>query len=145
MTLIDANLLLYAHDSESPHHPAARVWLESALSGPEAAALAWTVILAFLRISTDPRILQKPLSMSQAAAIVSDWVGRPTVTVLAPGVGHWKILDRLLMEGRASGKLVMDAHLAALAVEHGATIATADRGFARFPGLKLINPLVANG
>src|SRR5215472_15461388 len=141
MTLIDANILLYAYDSWSPRHQQARVWLENTVSGPEPAALAWTVILAFLRISTDPRILRKPLSVSQAGALVSEWVSKPSVTVLSPGVRHWQILERVLIDGRASGKLVMDAHLAALALEHGAVIATADRGFARFPGLKLLNPL----
>jgi len=141
MILIDANLLLYAHDSDSPHHSPARIWLESTLSGPEPTALAWTVILAFLRISTDPRIVRKPLSISQASNLVAEWMRNPEVTVLAPGVRHWGLLERAVVEGRVSGKLIMDAHLAALAIEHGATIATSDRGFARFPGLRLINPL----
>ena len=143
MTLIDANLLLYAYDSASPHHRAARTWLERMLSGPEPVVLAWTVILAFLRISTDPRILQKPLSVTQAAGLAAEWLGNPSVGVLEPGDRHWKILERVLADGKATGKLVMDAHVAALAIEHGATLATADRDFARFPGLRFFNPLLS--
>ena len=98
-------------------------------------------VLAFLRISTNPRALEHPFPVSEAVAIVSEWLDRPMVTVLGPGERHWEILRNLLQEGQAPGPLVMDAHLAALAIEHGAALSTSDRDFARFPGLRLSNPL----
>lgn len=142
MILLDANVLLYACDDHSPHHAAARNWLEKTLSGPEPAALSWTTILAFLRLATDPRVFRRPLPIAQAAEIIAGWLEGPRFALLDPGERHWRILRRLLLDGQASGKLVMDAHLAALAIEHGATLASADRDFARFPGLKLLNPLI---
>ncbi len=142
MILIDANLLLYAFDLSSPHHQAARRWLTATLSSPEPVALAWATILAFLRLGTEPRLLRRPLTTAEASAIVSEWLERPNVTVLAPGERHWALLNRLLAEGQVKGALVTDAHLAALAIEHGATVATVDRDFARFPGLRFFNPLL---
>jgi|SRR5208282_1673514 len=141
MILIDANLLLYAYDHFSPHHQAARDWLESTLSEPEPVGLAWMTLLAFTRIGTSPRPLENPLSVSEAAAIVATWLERPMVTLLDPGETHWETLRDLMAKGQAHGPLIMDAHLAALAIEHGATLATTDRDFARFPGLKFFNPL----
>ena len=141
MILVDANILLYAHDSLSSHHQAAERWLEASLSKPEPLGIAWVTILAFLRISTSLRVQLHPLSVSEAIAIVSEWIEHPMVTVLSPGERHWEILRGLLVEGQAAGPLATDAHLAALALEHGATLATVDRDFARFPGLRLLNPL----
>jgi uncharacterized protein len=142
MTLIDANLLLYAFDLSSSHHRKARNWLETTLSRPEPVALSWASILAFLRIGTTPGLLQRPLAIATAAAVVSQWLARPNLKVLNPDDRHWEVLNRLLIEGQAQGPLVTDAHLAALAVEHGATIATVDRDFARFPGSSFFNPLL---
>ena len=142
MILIDANLLLYAYDPSSPHHEASRDWLETNFSRRELIGLAWSTILAFLRISTSPRPLEHPLSTLEAVAIVSEWLNRPVVTLLSPGERHWEILRGLLTHGQAQGPLVMDAHLAALAIEHGATLATTDKDFTRFPGLRLLNPLL---
>jgi toxin-antitoxin system PIN domain toxin len=139
--LVDANLLLYAYDPSCSQHKAARVWFEGVLSGTEHVALAWPTILAFLRISTSPRLLEHPLSIQEAVSAVSEWLERPMVTVLNPGDRHWEILRELMMTGQARGPLVSDASLAALALEHGAAIATADRDFARFPGLRVVNPL----
>jgi toxin-antitoxin system PIN domain toxin len=141
MILVDANILLYGYDRRSPKHEAARSWLEARFSEPERLALPWASVLAFVRISTNPRLMQHPLALEEAIQIASTWLNRPNVVVLSPGERHWEILQTLLVEGQASGPLVTDAHLAALTVEHGATLATADRGFTRFPGLKLINPL----
>jgi toxin-antitoxin system PIN domain toxin len=141
MILIDANLLLYAYDHSSPHHQGAHDWLEATFSEPEPVGLAWMTLLAFLRIGTSPRPLENPLSVREAAAIVGDWLERPMVTLLNPGERHWEILCDLMAKGQAKGSLIMDAHLAALAIEHGATLATTDRDFARFPGLKFFNPL----
>jgi len=141
MILVDANILLYAYDPSSPHHHIARDWIETTLAEPGPVGLAWTVILAFLRIGTSPRVLEHPFSVTEATDIVATWLDQPLVTVLHPGERHWEILRRLLVEGQAPGPLVTDAHLAALAIEHGATLATADRDFARFPGLRVMNPL----
>jgi len=141
MILIDANLLLYAYGAASEHHAKARPWLEFVLSRAEPVGLAWVTILAFLRIGTDSRLQGRPLLMREAISIVNEWLSRPNVAVLEPGERHWSILSRLLPESQARGPLVMDAHLAALAIEHGATVATNDRDFTRFPGLGLEYPL----
>jgi toxin-antitoxin system PIN domain toxin len=139
--VIDANILLYAYDSASLDHEAARNWLEDALAGYEAVGLSWVTLLAFLRISTNPRARKDPYSLAEANAIVSQWLDRAIASVVHPGERHWEILKDLLVEGQASGRLVTDAHLAALAIEHGATLCSTDRDFTRFPGLRLLNPL----
>jgi len=141
LTLVDANLLVYAYVPSSKHHEAARAWIEARFSESDPVGLPWVSILAFVRISTNPRILELPLTTGEAIKIVSSWLARANLTVLSPGDRHWEILQNLLVEGQATGPLVTDAHLAALAIEHGATLASADRDFARFPGLKLLNPL----
>jgi hypothetical protein len=145
MIAVDANLLLYASDTSSVHHQASRRWLESILSGNEAVGLAWAVLLAFLRVGTNPRIRREAFTLEEAAVIVTEWLDRPTVTLLNPGEKHWEILRDLMTKGQARGPLITDAHLAALAIEHGATLATTDRDFARFPGLKFFNPLDSPG
>jgi uncharacterized protein len=139
--LVDANLLLYAHDHDSPHHEAAGEWLRGVLAGPELVAFSWAILLAFLRLSTNSRVFRQPLLVARAAEVVDDWLADSRVRLLEPTERHWEILRNLLVEGQALGPLVTDAHLAALAIEHGATFASADRGLARFPGLKLLNPL----
>lgn len=141
MTVIDANLLLYAYDASSRFHARARSWLEETLSGVAPVGLPWVVLLAFLRISTNPRALSHPLAIEGATAIVSSWLEQPCVVPLLPGERHWEVLSGLLGPAQARGPLVMDAHLAALAIEHGAVLATTDRDFARFEGLRSVNPL----
>ena len=141
MTLVDANLLLYASDTVSVHHASARRWLEGILSGPEPVGLAWAAILAFLRVGTNPRLRKDAFTLTEAAAIVTGWLERPNVTLLNPGERHWEILRDMMIKGQVRGPLITDAHLAALAIEHGAALATTDRDFARFPGLKFFNPL----
>jgi toxin-antitoxin system PIN domain toxin len=141
LTLIDANLLLYAYDASSRFHGVARPWLESQLSGPEPVGLPWAVLLAFLRISTNPRALARPLAVEDAAAIVASWLDQRCVVPAEPGERHWEILAGLLARAQARGPLVTDAHLAALAIEHGALLATTDRDFARFERLRMVNPL----
>lgn len=143
MILCDANLLLYAYDASSDSHERSRRWLEGVLSGDEPVGLAWVTLLAFLRISTNARAVLHPLGVDEAAAIVSSWLALPCVTVPAPGPRHWEILEQVLRSAQARGPLVTDAHLAALAIEHGATLASADRDFARFEGLAFLNPLAA--
>jgi hypothetical protein len=141
MIAIDANLLLYASDTSSAHHQASRRWLEDTLCGEETVGIAWAVVLAFLRVGTNPRIRRNAFTLQEAVALVDGWFERPMVTLLNPGERHWEILRQMLTKGQARGPLVTDAHLAALAIEHGAALATTDRDFARFPGLKFFNPL----
>ena len=141
MILVDANLLLYAYNGSSEDHAKAKEWLETVFSGHEPVALCWSVILAFIRIATNSRAFPRPLSRTEAAAVVSEWFNQPQTVVIGPGENHWVILQRALSEGKASGALVSDAHLAALAIEHGATLCSSDRDFARFPRVRLLNPL----
>jgi len=141
LILVDVNLLLYAYDSSSTHHEAARAWWEEALVKPQPVKLAETTILAFLRITTHPR-LHQPLSMAEAVAIVEDWLSRPMVDVLKAGERYWQILTLLLHNYQVRGSLLMDAHLAALAMEHGALLCTHDRDFQRFEGLRVEYPLL---
>jgi toxin-antitoxin system PIN domain toxin len=138
---LDANILIYAYDSSSPHHTVAKRWLEDALSGDESIALAWLTVLAFLRITTNPRILEQPFSIMEARSVVDELLDHPLISLLHPGPRHWTILRELIVESQARGPLVSDAHLAALTIEHGASLATTDRDFGRFPGLSFINPL----
>lgn len=141
MILVDANLLLYAYNASCDHHAPARRWWEEVMSGSDPVALAWVTILAFLRIATNPRAFPQPLAPEEAVAIVSEWLERPMVVVLHPGERHWQLLSQLLTTAQARGPLAMDAHLAALAMEHGATLCTTDRDFTRFSGLRIRNPL----
>ena len=141
MTLIDANLLLYAYNPSFPRHTAARQWLEETFSRPEPVRLAWVIILAFLRIGTSPRAFEHPLSIEEATAIVSQWLSLPHVALLQPGDRHWEILSAILPDAQVRGALVSDAHIAALALEHGATLSSTDRDFVRFRGLRVVNPL----
>jgi toxin-antitoxin system PIN domain toxin len=141
MILIDANLLLYAYDTSAESHRRAKEWLGQAMSKPEPISLSWITILAFLRISTDRRIFLRPLSIKESLNIVSEWLSSSTVHILSPTDRHFEILKSLLSAGQAVGPLVMDGHLAALAIEHGAVLQTTDRDFARFQGLRFANPL----
>ena len=141
MILLDANILLYAYDRESPRHDAARRWVEGVLSGDEAVGFPLVTLIAFVRIATNPAVYRRPLTPARAVEIVSSWLARPNVSVAAPSERHWAILADTLERGQARGPLVVDAHLAALAIEHGATLASTDRDFARFPGLRFRDPL----
>jgi hypothetical protein len=141
MTLIDANLLLYAYDPRAARHAASRQWLEDTLSGSALVRFAWLTVWAFLRIATNPHVYERPLSFAEAEGHVSAWLERPCAGILEPGERHWSILRELARDAQATGPLVMDAALAALAIEHGATLHTTDRDFARFPGLRWTNPL----
>jgi toxin-antitoxin system PIN domain toxin len=144
LILLDANILLYAYDQAAREHERAMGWLQRVLSSPRPVRLAWVTILAFLRISTDPRALLEPLTMGDAAAAVGSWLAQPQVAILQPSDRHWEILQSLLQVGQVRSRLVTDAHIAALALEHGATLCTNDRDFARFPDLRLENPLEAS-
>lgn len=141
MILADANLLLYAYNASAAEHERARTWLQDSLSRAELFGLSWQTITAFIRIGTNPRAFNKPLTNTEAIATVAAWIERPMVRILVPGQHHWEIFARLLTKGQVRGPLVMDAHLAALAIEHGAVLYTTDLDFARFAGLKMTNPL----
>lgn len=141
MILADANLLLYAYNASAPEHAAARAWLEASLSRPEPFALSWTTLGAFLRLSTHRAIFPEPYSIAEATRIVDSWLARPMVALLEPGPRYWQILRPLLEVSGSRGPLVADALLAALALENGATLATHDRDFHRFPGLVLQDPV----
>jgi len=139
--LIDANLLLYAHNTSSKEHRATVSWIQEIFGGQASIGLSWDTILEFLRVSTTSRIFGEPLDLDAAAAIVSDWLTRPNVAIVGPTEGHWEIFSKLLPQPRVRGSLIMDAHSAALAIQHGATLCTNDRDFARFPGLRVEYPL----
>ena len=145
MILLDANVVLYAYDAASPHHEQARAWLERTLAAPAPVGLPWVTVLAFLRISTNARALQRPFTVDEATEIVGSWLEQPCVTLVAPGPQHYQILRDVMRNAQAKGPLVTDAHLAALALEHGATLATTDRDFSRFTGLRVVNPLLEPG
>jgi toxin-antitoxin system PIN domain toxin len=133
----DANVLLYATDSSSAHHSTAREWVERALSGTETIGFAVAVLLAFVRISTNPRLLDAPLSVSASFDQVEEWLAQPPTGVLHPGRRHVAVWRELVEAAGTGGNLTTDAHLAALAVEHGATLATFNGDFHRFRGLDL--------
>jgi toxin-antitoxin system PIN domain toxin len=143
MILVDANLLIYAHHQASEFHSRARAWFEDALQGREEIGIAWMSVLAFLRITTNRHIFAHAFSMAEAEKIVAEWMGHPAISMVSTGDRHWEILSRMLLVGQAGSELVSDAHLAALAIEHGAVVYTTDRDFARFPGLRWQNPLQA--
>jgi uncharacterized protein len=141
MIEIDVNILLYAYDSSSPFHQKARAWLEKTLSSDDLVGIPWQNVIAFLRIVTNPRLPGRRFTLAEAIRIVESWLDQPNVRMLAPGEEHWPILSRTLTEGQATGPLISDGSLAALAIEHGAVLYTTDRDFARFPGLRWSNPL----
>ncbi len=141
MILVDVNLLLYAYNTSAPQHPEARRWLEETIVKPEPFGLSWITILAFLRISTNPRAFPNPFSIEEATEIINDLLDQPSTTLLEPGANYWTILNDLLTTTQSHGPLVMDAHLAAMAIENNAVLYTADTDFARFPGLQFLNPL----
>lgn len=141
MKLADVNLLIYAYDEASPQHPRARAWLEERLSGGETLGFAWVSLLAFVRLVTSPRVFVDPMTPGEALDHVDAWLAQPCATVLHPGVQHATLLRQLLDPFGTAGNLTTDAHLAALAIEHGAELCSADADFSRFPGLHWTNPL----
>jgi len=141
MILVDANLLLYAENSADVNHVRARQWWQEQLSGGDSICLTWVALSAFIRIGTSPRAFPRPLSLAEATERVGEWLERPMVRVVNPTEQHWPIFRRLLIEGKATGNLVTDAHVAALAIEHGCELCSTDADFARFPKLKWRNPL----
>jgi uncharacterized protein len=138
--LVDVNLLVYAKMEGTEQHPAARAWLEARLSEVPGVGLPWTSLLGFARLTTNPRIFERPLPMPEAWAQIQEWKGLPNVFTPEPAYRYAPILDAL-MRGVDRSADVPDAHLAALALEYDLTLASTDRGFARFPGLRWENPI----
>lgn len=141
MIVLDANLLLYAYDSDSTRHKEARAWVEQVFSGSAPVGLPWQTATAFLRIMTNSKLPGNRFTPEEAAAIVDAWLGQPCVRLLVPGERHWALLREMMIAGQAQGPLVSDAHLAALTMESGGVLHTTDRDFTRFHGLRWINPL----
>ena len=136
MVIVDANILLYAVDRASVHHERSRSWLDAALAGSEAVGLAWVALLAFIRIGTNASIFARPMTADEAAEQVQAWLEAPAAVVAQPSSRHATLLRGLLSASGTAGNLTTDAHLAALAVEHGADIVSYDRDFERFAGVR---------
>jgi toxin-antitoxin system PIN domain toxin len=135
VVVVDANVLLYSVDTASPYHERTRWWLDRSLSGTEAVGLAWTALLAFIRIGTNGAILPAPMTDDEATSQVQAWLAAPAAVVAEPTSRHVSIVRGLLRQTGPAGNLTADAHLAALAIEYGADIVSYDRDFARYPGV----------
>ena len=144
MILVDANLLIYAVNSDLAQHEPARQWWQSALSGNTTVGIPWVVALAFLRITTHRRVFDRPLEHTVAVGYLDDWVQQSPVHLISPGPNHWNLLRTLILSAGTAGNLTTDAHIAALAIEHGFTVYSADYDFRRFKGLRHRNPLEAS-
>jgi uncharacterized protein len=143
VTILDVNLLLYAHDAAMRQHAAARAWLEKLFLSGESIGFPVAVIWGFLRVSTNRQIQRRPRSPEDAFLLVRGWLAERNTELVHPGPRHVEILERLVIDYQAYGPRVSDAVLAALAIEHGATLASTNRDFSRFPNLKWVNPLEA--
>jgi uncharacterized protein len=139
--VVDLNLLLYATNQNSVQHARARRWWESCLSEGTAVGLAWTVILGFVRLTTNPRVMPHPVSPADAMGVVDQWLSEPSVEIIEPTQRHWDVLKELLAALGTAGNLTSDAHLAALAIERGGQLASTDNDFSRFAGLRWSNPI----
>jgi len=138
--IVDTNVLVYAVAQRAPHHRESRAWLDHALGGAFPVGLSWGALLGFIRIATHPRVYDPPLSPEQAMDVVDGWLGARSAHLLQPGPFHASFLRELLAAAGTAGNLTADAHLAALALEHKATIVTFDTDFSRFPGVKWERP-----
>lgn len=141
MIVVDANLLIYSYDTDSSRHATSRAWVEKIFSDVDPVGLPWQTVSAFLRVMTNRKLPGSRLTVEQATQIVEEWLEQPNVRIIVAGDEHWSVLKRMMIEGRASGPLVSDAEIAALTMEYGGVLYTADRDFARFPGLRWKNPL----
>jgi toxin-antitoxin system PIN domain toxin len=139
--IVDVNVLIFAYNADAPQHERSRKWLQAAFSGSEVVGIPWAVIHGFLRITTNTPASQPPFTIDEAVAIVDEWFQSPAVSVIEPGPRYWALFRELLVDGQVEGALVSDAHIAALAIENGATVCSTDRDFASFPSLRVINPL----
>jgi uncharacterized protein len=142
MYLVDADILIYATDSDSEHHDGARDWLDESTAGvPRSVGLPWPSLLAYLRLVTNPRMYSPPAAPADAWQRVEDWLSRPAAWIPVPGPAHQQVLAEIVRACHPTGNLVPDAHLAALAREHGLTVVSTDTDFARFSGITWLNPV----
>ena len=141
MLVADVNLLVYAHRREATEHQASRQWLLEARKGDQQLGLADVVMAGFLRVVTNSRVFRDPTPFDKAVRFLDALLAGPAVRRVAPGERHWDMFLDLCRRGDAKGNLITDAWLAAIAIEQGATLVTADRDFRRFPGLRLEDPL----
>ena len=141
MTLLDVNILIYAASPESPFHARTSAWLERLSASGDLIGLPWHSLAGLIRISTDPRLTRNPRNPTEVFQNVRDWLSQPGVVPINPGPLHLNLLERMVVEARVAAPRISDAVLAALAIENGATLASTDRDFSRFPGLKWVNPL----
>lgn len=141
MILVDANLLLYATNRAAREHEPASRWLESQLNGTAPVGLPWESLMAFYRITTNPRVLRRPLRAVEAWELIREWLRFPVVWTPGPTERHATVLEDLVNRHHVTGDLVPDAHLAAIAIQHGLEICSADTDFARFPEVTWRNPL----
>ena len=139
--LTDVNILIYAYDINFKYHTEIKTWFEEKLASTDLIYLSWQSISGFLRITTNQRLFQSPMTSEKSRGQVNEWLSRPNVSILTETEKHWAIFERLLVETKIVGPKTMDAHLAALAIEHGVILATTDRDFGAFKGLRLLNPL----
>ena len=140
MNLVDANILIYAVNSDAQHHERSRRWLDGALSGGDTVAFAWVALLAFVRLATRAGLFPRPLSIEVAMDRVDAWLGAEPAVVVEPTLAHGRLLRDLLGATGAGGNLVNDAHLAALSLEYRCSIVSFDNDFARFPGVSWAPP-----
>jgi len=140
MKIVDVNVLVYAVDRRAAAHETVRSWWENALSADEPIGLPWIVLLGFVRLATNPIVFAQPLTAEEAVEKVETWLGRPNVRIVQESQEHWRILRGLLQETGTAGNLTTDAHLAALAISRGATLASCDADFARYRTLRWENP-----
>lgn len=140
MKLVDSNVLLYAFNSDADRHVEAKAWLDRSLSGAASVGFAWVAALAFLRLVTKPGLFPSPASTEQATRQLDDWLAQPAAQILQPTSRHATVLAQLMAETGATGNLITDAHLAALAIEHRATVVSYDNDFERFPGVRWERP-----
>lgn len=141
MILVDANLLLYAANRSAPEHPVARAWLDDRLSGGARVGLPWPSLLAFVRLASNPLVMRNAVSVAAAWTQVAAWLECPVAWIPSPTANHARTMDALCQPEWMTSRLVPDAHLAALAIEHGLTVCSTDGDFARFKGVPWQNPL----
>ena len=143
MILVDANLLVYAANNAAAEQPKARTWLDARLNGTIRVGMPWPSLLAFVRLVSNPLVMRDPVSPADAWRQIEQWLTCESAWIPVPGEGHQKILASFLQLPWMTSRLVPDAHLAALAIEHGLTCCSTDGDFSRFPGLKCENPLAS--
>ena len=144
MILIDANILIYAYNEVSSEHKAARRWLSEVLAGQIPVNLPWISLMAFIRVTTNKRLFDKPYSTDEAFDVVANWLSAPASRAIHPGDEHLQLVKQIARFNKLEGSDLTDAHLAAIAIEHGLRIATTDVDFPKFKGLRVFNPLASS-